>query len=128
MNRWIICGIVSACTFFSLSCTDENKIAAAYQDGKELSEGTHVPFLLHQNYPNPFNPTTIIPFELSNTMFVTIKVLTEDWQEITTLVHNKIDGGRNEVDFDGSGLPSGEYYYSMEAQGVTQIRKMKLEK
>ena len=112
----------------SLSCTDEDKIAAGFLNNDELSEGTPVPFLIDQNYPNPFNPTTRIPFHVVIPMLVTIKVFTEDWQEVVVLIHEPKAAGYYSVDFYAEGLPSGEYYYTMEGRGYTEVRKMKLVK
>ena len=115
--------LLAACTF---SCTDENKITAAIQDGNELNEGDPVPFVLGQNYPNPFNPTTVIQYSLSLQMGVRLKVYSEDWQEVTTLVEATQGPGYYAVGFSATDIPSGEYYYTMEALGVTQIRCMRV--
>lgn len=116
---------VAVCTS---SCTDENKIAAAIQDGNELNEGDPVPFVLGQNYPNPFNPSTTIQYSLSSQMHLRLKVYTEDWQEVTTLVDAVEGPGFYEVNFSPTDIPSGEYYYTLEALGITQIRRMRLVK
>ena len=125
--------------FTSLSCSDEDKIAAAITDqGDELEQGTPVPFLLGQNDPNPFNGATVIGFTLYDTMHVVIHVYTEDWQEVATLVDQDYTptirsqgppGANYEVLWaPGDNTASGDYYCTMHAKGITEIIRMKLMK
>ncbi len=120
--------VVISMGFSVQSCTDEDKIAAALQGTREQSEGEQAPIFLYQNFPNPFNPSTVIHFDLSQLMHLTLKVYTEDWQEVKTLVDGVHNAGRYSVTFSATELPSGEYYYVLEGRGHTQIRKMKLVK
>jgi hypothetical protein len=76
-------------------------------------------FALHQNYPNPFNPQTTIEFELASDAIVTVKVYNTLGQEIKTVADNEWYGeGSNELQFDGSGLSSGVYYYRITAEDI----------
>jgi hypothetical protein len=93
--------------------------------------GTEVPgtFSLHQNYPNPFNPTTKIRFDVPKASNVTIKVYNTVGQLIGTLVANEfVSAGVKEVTFNGSGLASGVYYYTMEAGDFKDTKKLVLVK
>jgi hypothetical protein len=113
----------------TLSCSDENKIAAAFNGDSELGEGARVPFLLEQNYPNPFYPSTAIRFQIAQPMSAKLTVYTEDWQEVVVLIQETRTAGIYVVIFDATlDLPSGDYYYVMEGLGYTQIRKMRLVK
>ncbi len=92
--------------------------------------GTIAPsaFRLEQNYPNPFNPVTKIKFTLNRNSHVTIKIFGADGSEIRTLINQNMSNGIHEVEFDGSDLPSGVYFYSMEAKDFSETRKMVLVK
>ena len=70
-------------------------------------------FILNQNYPNPFNPRTIINYELRITGYVKLKVFDIQGKEIAELVNSKQGQGNYKVDFDGSGLSSGVYFYEI---------------
>ncbi len=88
-------------------------------------------FILHQNYPNPFNSSTQIKFELPNngirrTMFVKLTVYDISGREIKILVNNKLSEGVYKVFFDGSGLSSGIYFYSLSVDGKIYPGKMVL--
>ncbi|MBK8980794.1 MAG: T9SS type A sorting domain-containing protein [Ignavibacteria bacterium] len=74
-------------------------------------------FILYQNYPNPFNPNTIISYQLSMFNYVSMKVYDILGNEIKTLVNTKQGSGSYKVKFDGSGLPSGVYFYSLFIDG-----------
>ncbi len=127
-RRWLIFVAALTLVFSIQSCSDEDNIAASLQGTREQSEGELAPFLLEQNYPNPFNPSTAIFFNLSQSMRVSLKVYTEDWQEVQTILDGQFTGGPHRVTFNAKDLPSGEYYYTLEGGGYTQIRKMKLVK
>ncbi|MEK7264383.1 MAG: T9SS type A sorting domain-containing protein [Bacteroidota bacterium] len=76
-------------------------------------------FALQQNYPNPFNPTTTIEFELPEEAFVNISVYNVLGQRVRTLISNeRVAEGFGEFIFDASTLPSGVYFYHLEAKSV----------
>ena len=89
-------------------------------------------YCLNQNYPNPFNPTTVISYQLSTVSFVTLEVFDVLGRGITTLVGGIRSGGRHMVTWDGAGLPSGIYFYRLQARQIvggqsgvyTETRKM----
>ena len=81
-------------------------------------------FSLSQNYPNPFNPSTRIQYSLNNTQKVTLKVYALSGREITTLVNEEKPAGNYELEFDGTGLPSGVYFYQLRAGSFIQTKKM----
>lgn len=81
-------------------------------------------FKLFQNYPNPFNPETIIPYEISEASFVTLKIYDMLGNEIAILLNEVKSSGNYQVEFDGSGLTSGIYLYRFQADEFSQIKKM----
>ena len=93
-------------------------------------------FSLLQNYPNPFNPTTKIRYEIpgqarKDNMLVTLKVYDVLGNEVTTLVNEEKPAGSYEVEFNGSNLTSGVYFYqlrvtSSKGQVFVQTKKMLL--
>jgi hypothetical protein len=86
-------------------------------------------FNLYQNYPNPFNPSTSIEFFLPKQSLVNLKVYDIVGKEIATLVNNETrKEGLHQVNFDGSNLSSGIYYYKINTGEFTDIKKMMLVK
>jgi bacillopeptidase F (M6 metalloprotease family) len=84
-------------------------------------------YMLSQNYPNPFNPTTKINYQFPKASFVTLKIYNVLGKEITTLVNEEKPAGIYEVDFNGSGIPSGVYFYKVQiGNSFTQVKKMML--
>jgi len=80
-------------------------------------------FNLFQNYPNPFNPITKINYSIPRTSFVILKVYNFLGKEITTLVLEEKTIGNYEIEFDGSNLASGIYFYKMQTEGFTETKK-----
>ncbi len=73
-------------------------------------------FTLLQNYPNPFNPATTISFNLPISEKVTLEVFNTLGQKITTILNNKNHrSGMHVYTFNGSQLPSGIYFYYINA-------------
>ena len=90
-------------------------------------------YRLYQNHPNPFNPSTVIRYDLSEESHVTLNVHNTLGQVVRTLVNETQNEGYKSVTFDASALPSGVYFYRLEATSVTdathsfmQMKKMTL--
>jgi len=85
-------------------------------------------YTLSQNYPNPFNPSTTINFSLPKSSQVLLKVYNVLGQEVATLVNQELFAGNHSVSFDASGLSSGLYIYTIEAEKFHDVKKMLLVK
>jgi hypothetical protein len=90
-------------------------------------------FSLSQNYPNPFNPATTIRFTISDLpagrqdlRFMSLKVYDVLGNEVAILVAEEKPAGEFEVEFDGTGLPSGIYFYQFRASSFVETKKMLL--
>jgi len=93
---------------------------------QNLNEIIPSSFSLSQNYPNPFNPTTIIRFQIKDSKTTTLKVFDLLGREVQTLVNEKLKPGEYEVTFNGSALPSGVYFYKLQAGDFTDTKKLVL--
>jgi len=81
-------------------------------------------FELEQNYPNPFNPSTKIRFTVPEAGLVSMKVYNLLGQEVAILVNEEQAAGVYEVTFDAAQLPSGIYFYSINAGDFVATKKM----
>lgn len=94
---------------------------------------TEVPmqFSLEQNYPNPFNPTTFIHFAIfseGSIRTASVKILIYDYlgREVQTFVDEKFVQGTYQRTFDGTGFPSGVYFYKLIVNGESETKRMLL--
>ncbi|MBX7044366.1 MAG: T9SS type A sorting domain-containing protein [Ignavibacteria bacterium] len=99
-------------------------IANSVGIGSNTSEAKE--YSLSQNYPNPFNPVTKIAFSLPKQGNVTLKVYNMLGKEVTELVNGFRNSGSYEVNFDGASLSSGVYFYKLEAEGFSEVKRMML--
>jgi S-formylglutathione hydrolase FrmB len=83
-------------------------------------------FYLFQNYPNPFNPSTIISYQLPLSGDVTLKVYDIIGSEVARLVSENKQAGRYVVEFNAATLPSGVYFYRLQAGSFVETKKMLL--
>ncbi len=90
-------------------------------------------FVLYQNYPNPFNPTTKIKYDIQappnlpkGEALVQLKIYDILGREISTLVNKEQQPGTYEFQFDGSNLPSGVYFYRLQAGSFSDTKKLVL--
>ncbi len=90
--------------------------------GKEIPTS----YSLSQNYPNPFNPATTIEFSLAKAGRVELSVYNVLGQKVATLVDGYKPAGQHKVTFDARGLPSGVYFYKLQAGDYQAIHKMVL--
>ena len=107
-------------------------LVRAIVDGKLISSVDMTPagvpseFALEQNYPNPFNPTTNIQFSIVNRQLAIVKVYDVLGQEVATLLNEVKDPGTYTVQFDGSGLSSGVYFYRLQAGEFVATKRLLL--
>jgi len=85
-------------------------------------------FLLNQNYPNPFNPTTTIKYQIPQAGFVSLKVYDMLGKEVAILVNEEKPVGSYEVEFNGSRIPSGIYFYQLQSGSFVETKKLILVK
>jgi len=83
-------------------------------------------YSLHPNYPNPFNPSTRISYDLPSPSPVTLEVFDLLGRRLGTLTDGMQPAGNYSVLFDGSALPSGLYFYRLNAGNFVQTQKMVL--
>lgn len=97
---------------------------------KELAGNVPDHFNLLQNYPNPFNPSTTISYSVLKESDVTILIFNSIGQYVKTLVKEKQAAGNYSINFEGTQLASGIYFYSFTADpadgsmGYKQTKKM----
>jgi plastocyanin len=93
-------------------------------------DGSQIPveFDIAQNYPNPFNARTAIEYSLPRDSHVRIVIYNLLGQDIETLVDQGEPAGKHQVIWDASDVPTGVYFYRIEAGDFTQTRKMLLAK
>ncbi len=86
-------------------------------------------YALDQNYPNPFNPTTTITFSLEKNEMVQLKVYDLAGREIKTIVNEARTAGQNTAFWNGTDntgqiVPTGVYFYQLQAGAFSETRKM----
>ncbi|WKZ70957.1 MAG: T9SS type A sorting domain-containing protein [Melioribacteraceae bacterium] len=83
-------------------------------------------FQLFQNYPNPFNPSTKINFILPQSGNVSLSVYNTLGEKIKTIIDDFLLKGNHTIEFDGSKLSSGIYFYKIIFGKKTITKKMQL--
>jgi hypothetical protein len=83
-------------------------------------------FRLNQNFPNPFNPMTVIQFMAPSRSIVQLTVHDLTGREVATLVDGSVEAGVHEIQFDGSQLATGVYFYTLRSGNVQLTKKMLL--
>jgi photosystem II stability/assembly factor-like uncharacterized protein len=81
-------------------------------------------FSLEQNYPNPFNPSTTIKYSIPELSKVKITLFNLLSEEVTTIVNEEKNAGNYSVEFNASSLPSGVYFYQLQAGNFIETKKM----
>lgn len=85
-----------------------------------------VNFKLSQNFPNPFNPVTKIAYALPKSGLVSLRVYDVLGKEVAILVNEVKNAGDYSIDFNASNFTSGVYFYKLETNGFSDIKKMML--
>jgi hypothetical protein len=103
-------------TFLDTSVSEEHDIAVPDR------------YHLSQNYPNPFNPITTITFRLPKEEKMSLKIYDVTGRLIKTLIHGKTDAGNYRVmwhgtDEDGKSVSSGVYFYKLETEDYSSVKR-----
>jgi len=83
-------------------------------------------FSLFQNYPNPWNPRTIIAYEVPQEVHVTLTIYNTLGERIVQPVNERQQAGEYTIEIRSDGLPSGVYYYTLQAGNHTITRNLVL--
>ncbi|MGH1366773.1 MAG: PQQ-dependent sugar dehydrogenase [Calditrichia bacterium] len=89
-------------------------------------------FTLGENYPNPFNPLTLIPFDLSRSAFVSVRIFDVSGKMVAEVEGGELSAGSHSLRWEGTTntgqkLASGSYFYSLVVdKKVVETRKMTL--
>jgi hypothetical protein len=94
--------------------TDVNDIPSSMPENYSVS----------QNYPNPFNPSTTIKYSIPEINKVMLKLFNLLGEEVATLVNEEKVAGYYTVEFNAATLPSGVYFYQLQAGSFTETKKM----
>ncbi|MCL1827264.1 MAG: T9SS type A sorting domain-containing protein, partial [Candidatus Cloacimonetes bacterium] len=84
---------------------------------------------LSQNYPNPFNPTTNIEFTISKNENVKLSIFNIKGQLVKTIVNEPFKAGQHNVTWNGldsnnQTVSSGLYFYKIDTESFTAIKRM----
>lgn len=108
-------------------------LIAINDDGETLSNPidikVNVLFELYQNYPNPFNGSTTIPFDIENDSKVKLVIYNILGQKINTLVNKNCGAGHYDITWNGQNnygnlVPSGIYFYKIETDANSKVKKL----
>lgn len=86
-------------------------------------------FMLNQNFPNPFNPSTTISFQLPVGSNVTLKIYDVLGREVASLIKNEWKDAGNynyQLSIENFQLTSGVYFYQLQANEISSVKKMML--
>lgn len=81
-------------------------------------------FALFQNYPNPFNPTTTIAYQLATSSEIHLDIIDVLGRIVDDRDLGRLPAGPGEIEFDGSDLASGVYFYRLSTESGSLTRKM----
>jgi len=90
--------------------------------------GSNIPedYSLYQNYPNPFNPTTTITFAIPEPTEVSLLVFDLLGRVVKVLIEERLNAGVYNQELDMKGLPSGTYFYQLQAKGKNLTKRFLL--
>ncbi len=119
---------------------DGSKVSTVVKDGSsfvlenssvnvlKVSSENVVPneYSLEQNYPNPFNPTTTIKFSLPEASNVKLTIYNAIGQKVAEIVNSTMDAGSYSFNWDATNVASGLYFYELNTNNFSSVKKMML--
>jgi len=105
------------------TCSEEVQIDIT---GIEMISNRPTHYALNQNYPNPFNPGTTISFNLAKQGEVRIEIYNTLGQKVVQLLSENLSAGQYKYYWSANDMPSGIYYYTLQAGEFRETRRMLL--
>jgi hypothetical protein len=108
----------SRCFFFRI----EQNVITGIEDEIE----SYIPneYKLEQNYPNPFNPATTIQFSIPEQSFVRLEVFNALGENISILVSEELNVGSYKYEWNADGISSGIYFYKLNTNKFSEMKKL----
>jgi len=97
-----------------------------YSDEIEIELGTPLNFSLEQNFPNPFNPVTTIKFALPVSGNINLSIYNSLGEKVETLPNQFLEAGYHKIEWRANNYSSGVYYYRIESENFSDVKKMLL--
>jgi ligand-binding sensor domain-containing protein len=97
----------------------------AIENGVELPAESEIRL---GNFPDPFESVTVIEYELPDARTVVLTLFDYLGRRVAVLEDGRMSAGAHSVKFDATNLPSGVYFYRIEAGRFVATRSMFLTK
>ncbi|HEY6172399.1 MAG TPA: T9SS type A sorting domain-containing protein [Candidatus Kapabacteria bacterium] len=92
----------------------------------DISPSNDTPLVLNQNYPNPFTGMTTISFEIPSSANASLVITDINGNEVATLHNGVLGSGKHELQFNGSALAAGTYFYKLSTPNGTLVKQMEI--
>lgn len=116
------------CAFNDVGISDfSNTVSATTKSNTGLTNHTVSQaegYFLSDNFPNPFNPSTTIKFGIPVNSFVILKIYNSIGKEVETILNNRLLSGIYSFKWNASGYSSGVYFYKLETNQFSNVKKM----
>ncbi len=76
------------------------------------------------NFPNPFQTRTTIEFTITKEHRIRLSVFDALGSELQVLFDKKLSSGIHQVQFDGTRLPAGNYFYRLQVGNQVKTKRM----
>ena len=114
--------------YYAASPSSEYTLTWLDPDDVPVADGMPQDYELRQNYPNPFNPSTTIEFALPVATQVELTIYDVTGRQVALLLNDVRAAGRHTVQFNATSMPSGLYFYVIQAGEFREAHKMLLVK
>ncbi|MBK8549814.1 MAG: T9SS type A sorting domain-containing protein [Ignavibacteria bacterium] len=91
-----------------------------------VSQNVKIPegYFLGDNFPNPFNPSTNIKFSITEKSFVKLVIYNSSGKEVDRLLNQSLLAGTYQLKWNAENQTSGVYFYRIETENFSAIKKM----
>jgi len=117
----VVSGLDNLVSFNGNVLTSVSEVTDIEDDGNTTIPGD---FKLYQNYPNPFNPQTTIIFDLPKSTVVNLLIYDLLGRTVDEIFLGQISAGSHTVNFDAGTLSSGVYFYKIQTDDFSAVKRM----